>query len=222
MCARWKDHHRFEQLKKLNRKSNIKISWLVSKNDQELLDQTERYFIDLYQPLLNQTPVPAKKIIPAEIALNKTLIRLSKSNVIILGIASSDNSSQPTVYLKYPVYGRRGLSGTVSSILKSDNKRATCLRWKKYATRKKFNFWKTSCNGIFIDVSPSYPLLPLPAITKFQTLLGVEMIYIQEPEFTTILEVCPFIEQQHPGVSVFTEDPIPRLWTNSVESLKKR
>ncbi len=220
LCARWKAHHRFEQLKKINRKSNIRIAWLVLNNNKELLDQTERYFIELYQPLLNKTPVPAKKIIPAEIALQKTLIRLSKLNVVILGIASPDNSSLPIVYLKYPVYGRRGLSGTVSSIFKSDNQRPTGLRWKKYATRKKFNFWKTSCNGIIIDVSPSYPLLPLPSTTKFQTLLGVEMIYIQDPEFTMILETFPFLQEQHPGVSVFKEDPIPRLWTN-IEKVRK-
>ncbi|MGB3193254.1 MAG: GIY-YIG nuclease family protein [Limnoraphis sp.] len=222
LCARWKDHHRFEQLKKLNRKSNIKISWLVSKNDQELLDQTERYFIDLYQPLLNQTPVPAKKIIPAEIALNKTLIRLSKSNVIILGIASSDNSSQPTVYLKYPVYGRRGLSGTVSSIFKSDNKKATGLRWKKYDTRKKFNFWETRCNGITIDVAPFDGLVFVLERTKIQKLLGVEMLCLKDPEFTEIVQFWPFIEHQPPGLSILEQDPIPRLWTNSVESLKKR
>ncbi|ERT07231.1 GIY-YIG catalytic domain protein [Lyngbya aestuarii BL J] len=215
LCARWKDHHRFEQLKKLNRKSNIKIAWLVCENNKELLDQTERYFIELYQPLLNKTPVPAKKIIPSEIALQKTLIKLSKLNVIILGIASPDNSSQPTVYLKYPVLGRRGLSGTVSSIFKSDN-RATCLRWKKYDTRSKFNFWETRCNGITIDVAPFDGLVFVLERTKIQKLLGVEMLCLKDPEFTEIVQLWPFIEKQHPGVSVFKQDPIPRLWTKSV------
>ncbi|MEA5517856.1 GIY-YIG nuclease family protein [Limnoraphis robusta] len=215
LCARWKDHHRFEQLQKLNRKSNIRIAWLVCENDKELLDKTERYFIDLYQPLLNKTPVPAKKIIPSEIALQKTLIKLSKLNVIILGIALPENSSQPTVYLKYPVLGRRGLSGTVSSIFKSDN-RATCLRWKKYDTRYKFNFWETRCNGITIDVAPFDGLVFVLERTKIQKLLEVEMLCLKDPEFKEIVELWPFMEQQPPGLSILEQDPIPRLWTNLV------
>ena len=217
LCARWKDHHRFEQLKKLNRKSNLKIAWLVCENNKELLDKTERYFIELYQPLLNQTPVPAKKIIPSEIALQKTLIRLSKLNVIILGIAPAyNNSSLPTVYLKYPVLGLRGLSGKVSSILKSDNKRATGLRWKKYATRMKFNFWETRCNGVTIDVAPFDGLVFVLERTKIQKLLGVEMLCLKYPEFSEIVQLWPFIEQEPPGLSILEQDPIPQLWTNSV------
>ncbi|WP_413164025.1 hypothetical protein ACL6C3_30970 [Capilliphycus salinus ALCB114379] len=122
----------------------------------------------------------------------------------------------PTVYLKYPVLGLRGLSGKVSSILKSDNQRPTGLRWKKYATRYKFNFWETRCNGITIDVAPFDGLVFVLERTKIQKLLEVEMLCLKDPEFTEIVQLWPFIEQQPPGLSILEQDPIPQLWTKSV------
>ena len=63
LCARWKDHHRFEQLKKLNRKSIIKIAGLVGETDKELLDQIVQLwpFIEHQPPglsILEQDPIP--------------------------------------------------------------------------------------------------------------------------------------------------------------------
>jgi len=33
LLARWKDHHRLEQLNRINRKNKIKIAWLSCDND---------------------------------------------------------------------------------------------------------------------------------------------------------------------------------------------
>ena len=42
------------------------------------------------------------------------------------------------------------------------------------------------------------------------------MLCLQDPEFTEIVQLWPFMEQQPPGLSVLEQDPIPRLWTNWV------
>ena len=34
LVARWREHHRFNQLKRFNRKSRISISWMACSNDQ--------------------------------------------------------------------------------------------------------------------------------------------------------------------------------------------
>lgn len=69
LLARWKNHHRQEQLNRINWRNQIKIAWLSCPNNSDVLTITETYFIELYQPLLNRTPVPAKRITPAETVL---------------------------------------------------------------------------------------------------------------------------------------------------------
>lgn len=82
---RWIGHHRYDQLKTINKKINIKILWYSCKNEENALTQLENYFIATYYPVLNQTKVEAKKITPAEIELRNTLVKISKY-VIIFGL----------------------------------------------------------------------------------------------------------------------------------------
>lgn len=83
---RWANHHRYDQLKNINKKNPIKLKWYERKNNEEILAKLENYFIDQYHPILNQTKVEAKKITPAEISLRKTLGKISKY-VIIYGLS---------------------------------------------------------------------------------------------------------------------------------------
>ncbi len=55
LVARWKDHHRFNQLKRFNRKNPLSISRLICINDLSTLSNLENEFINLYKPPLNWT-----------------------------------------------------------------------------------------------------------------------------------------------------------------------
>lgn len=210
LLARWKDHHRFEQLNKIDRKNSIKLAWMVCANEPELLAKTEIYFIEFYQPLLNKTPVPAKKITPSEIVLQKTLSKLSKY-VVILGFDASPASEPPTVYLKYDWLYRSPV-GTIRSIFKADNRKPTGLRWSEYR-RRQYSFWKATCNGIAIDVAPWDDIRDLREKAVVQKLAGVEMLAIREPEFTNIFNGNTFFKENLPGLSILEHDPIPLLWS---------
>lgn len=76
LLARWKNHHRIEQLNRINRRNPIKIAWFICPSELKVLVNTETHFIKFYQPLLNRTPVPAKKITPTELVLQQTLRKL--------------------------------------------------------------------------------------------------------------------------------------------------
>lgn len=100
LLSRWKNHHRQEQLNRINRKNKIKIAWLYCSNDLALLANTETYFIEFYQPLLNRTSVSAKTITPAEIVLQQTFRKLAGVSVVVFEIEPATALST-TIYLKY-------------------------------------------------------------------------------------------------------------------------
>ncbi len=77
LLARWKNHHRQEQLNKISRRNKIKIAWLSCSTQLDILTNIETYFINFYQPLLNKTSVPAKTVIPAETVLQSALRSLT-------------------------------------------------------------------------------------------------------------------------------------------------
>ncbi len=207
LLTRWKNHHRFEHLNKLNRKSPIKLAWMVCPNDPDLLSKAESYFIDFYQPLLNQTPVPARKIIPAEVVLQPTLTKLSKY-VVIFGVATAQDSGIPTVYIKYDWLYRSPIR-TIRSIFKADNKKPTGLRWSEYC-RRQYSFWKATCNGVAIDIAPWDGILYLRNKAVIQKLAGVEMLALRDPEFTNIKNSS--LKEQLPRLAILEHDPIPLLW----------
>lgn len=93
LLARSKNYHRQEQINRITRRNQIKIAWLSCSNDLDKLAKTENYFIQLYQPLLNRTPVPAKKITPTEIVLQQTLRKLVALYVVIFGLEPTIDSS---------------------------------------------------------------------------------------------------------------------------------
>ena len=240
LLARWKDHHRQEQLNRINRRNKIKIAWLICPNELKVLVTTEIYFIELYHPLLNRTPVPAKKITPSELVLQQTLRKLVDLEVVVFGFKPAIGSSPSTVYLKYHMFICRtqfiSNTGPINNIIQaSNNRKSARLKWREYEITKfnqlKVRSWNTSCNGVNIELSTwkinqvnlgpwkgkqeSYsnfrPKLGETAV--MQTVAGVEMPTLIESELTNILNKYPFVKETYPGVSMLKHDTIPLLWT---------
>ncbi|XZF65860.1 MAG: GIY-YIG nuclease family protein [Gloeotrichia echinulata DVL01] len=194
LVERWKAHHRFNQLKRFNRKNPLNISWLICNPDIETLSNLENEFIKLYKPPLNwsKVVVPIRKITPAETALQQSLQQLAKFNVMIFGFDPISDEEPPTVYLVYPVYGLKGLSGSIRTALKSINKKASSLKWKEYKTYPKssgkFGFWETEYNGLRIDLSPFDNLVYFMENSTRRTLAGIELMTFSSEQLELILE----------------------------------
>lgn len=215
LVARWRDHHRFNQLKRFNRKNPLIISWLTCSSDLNTLSALETEFIKLYKPPLNWSKVvaPIKKITPVEIALQQSFQRLAKLNTVIFGFDPIAGENSPTIYLNYPVYGRRGVSGSIRVALRNINKKASSLKWKEYYTepksRGKFGYWKTEYNGITIDLIPGEGLVNVMQDATRKTIAGVEFIALSALQIESIIESSPAIRKDYPGLEAVEKDPIP-------------
>lgn len=93
----------------------------------------------LYKPPLNWSKVvaPVRRIIPVKTALQQNLQQLVKLNMMVFGFDPIADEEPPTIYLVYPVYGRRGISGSIRIALRNINKKASALKWKEYHTKPK-------------------------------------------------------------------------------------
>jgi predicted GIY-YIG superfamily endonuclease len=218
LVERWREHHRFNQLKRLNRKNRISISWLTCSNDINFLSSLENEFIKLYRPPLNWSKVVStvRRITPVEIALQQSLQQLAKLNTMIFGFDPIATEEPPTTYLVYPVYGRRGLSGSIRSVLKNFNKKASALRWKEYHTEPKslgkFGYWETEYNGIRIDLGPLQGLVHFMDHSTRRTVAGVEFMAFNREQLETLLVNAP--EEESSGLGALENDPIPIEMTN--------
>ncbi|MBV9385657.1 MAG: GIY-YIG nuclease family protein [Chroococcidiopsidaceae cyanobacterium CP_BM_ER_R8_30] len=237
LLARWKDHHRLEQLSIINRRNRVVIAWLSCSNNQKALADTESYFINFYQPLFNRTSVPVKKITPAETALRQTLCKLVALDVVVMGFEQALDSSLPIVHLKYPFsilkndttiggLSSKSNTGAVSNVIRANNKRkSTNSKWQEYERRKigqaKVRKWKTKCNGVRINLSPweaskgvyLYFFPRLGENTIIQTVAGIEIPTLIESELANILNRYPFVKGNYPRISVLEHDPIPLFWS---------
>ncbi|MEC4887232.1 MAG: GIY-YIG nuclease family protein [Scytonema sp. PMC 1070.18] len=215
LVERWRNHHRFNQLKRFNRKDRISISWMVCNNDINTLSQLENELIELYKPPLNWTKVvsPIKRITPSETALQQSLQQLAKLNTMIFGFDPLAAPEPPTIYLVYPVYGKRGISGSIQSTLKNINKKASSLKWKEYRTDPKsfgqFGYWETHYNGIRIDLSPVQGLVHFMDSSTRQTIAGVEFRAFSREQLEILLENTPEMEENISGLGALENDPIP-------------
>lgn len=215
LVARWKDHHRFNQLKRFNRKNLLSISWLNCSNDLSALSNLENELINLYKPPLNWTKVvtPIRKITPVETALQQSLQQLAKLNIVILGFDPIAGEKPPIICLNYPVYGKRGLSGSIRVALRNINKKASSLKWKEYQTEPKsfgkFGYWETEYNGIKIDLSPVEGLVNIMQDATRRTIAGVEVMALSVSQLETIIESAPDIKKDTLGLEAVEKDPIP-------------
>ncbi len=197
LVARWKDHHRFNQLKRFNRKNSLSISWLNCNNDLNTLSNLENEFVSLYKPPLNWSKVvtPIRKITPVEAALQQSLQQLAKLNIVVFGFDPIAGEKPPTIYLNYPVYGKRGLSGSIRVALRNINKKASSLKWKEYHREPKsfgkFGYWETEYNGIKIDLSPVEGLINIMQDATCKTIAGVELMAVSISQLETIIESAP-------------------------------
>ena len=215
LLYRWREHHRFNQLKRLNRKERVSISWIVCSKDINTLSKLENEFISLYKPPLNWSKVvaPIRKITPAEIALQQSLQQLTKLNTMIFGFDPVAGENPPTIYLVYPVYGRRGLSGSIRIALKTINKKASSLKWKEYHAEPKssgrFGYWETEYNGIRIELAPVQGLVNCMNHATRRTVAAVEMMAFSRQQLETLLEDTPELKEDIPCLEAVEDDPIP-------------
>lgn len=224
LVKRWREHHRFNQLKRLNRKNRISISWLTCSNDINILSNLENEFIKLYKPPLNWSKVvsPVRRITPVEIALQQSLQQLAKLNTMIFGFDPIADEELPTLSLVYPVYGQRGLSGSIRRMLKNINKKVSALKWKEYHTEPKsfgkFGYWETEYNGIRIDLSPVQGLVHFMDDAIRRTVAGVELMAFSREQIETLLANIP--EEKISGLGALEDDPIPIEFVTQSQSNK--
>ncbi|MHC5778138.1 GIY-YIG nuclease family protein [Nostoc sp.] len=215
LFERWRQHHRFQQLKRFNRKNPVSISWITCSNDLNTLSKLENELIKLHKPPLNWTKVVAliRKITPVETALQQSLQQLAKLNTMIFGFDPILDEEPPTIYLVYPVYGQRGVSGGIRMALKNINKKASGLKWKEYQTNPKFSgkfgYWETEYNGIRIDLAPVQGLVHFMSDSTRRTVAGVEFMAFSREQLETVLENTPERKENISGVDALEDDPIP-------------
>jgi predicted GIY-YIG superfamily endonuclease len=226
LVKRWREHHRFNQLKRLNRKSCISISWLTCSNDINTLSNLENEFINLYKPPLNWSKVvsPVRRITPVEIALQQSLQQLAKLNTMIFGFDPIADEEPPTLYLVYPVYDRRGVSGSIRTVLKNINKKVSALKWKEYHTEPKsfgkFGYWETEYNGIRIDLAPVQGLVHFMGDAIRRTVAGVELMAFSREQLEILLANPAEMKDERSGLDALEDDPIPIECVAQIQSNK--
>ena len=72
---RWQNHHRYKQLEAINKKADVTLFWLACPPHQ--LQMLERQYIDHYGPVLNQTKLPHRRLVPSSQILTHTLEKLN-------------------------------------------------------------------------------------------------------------------------------------------------
>lgn len=238
---RWKTHHRKSQLEEINKKYVIKIAWLVWSEDD--LDLAEKYFIDQYKPLLNNTKVENPDIIPSEIIL-KQLLRKIANKICVVGQKKATNNSLTTVYVKYDATDTtaKGTAAIIKTFKKENKDKSLKIKWQKYApkisgimyrigsrehrqqgreNRAYNNHWQIFCNGIIIDITPQRGIHQLHFLNTKSVpyrLAGIKTRAIVEDNFT---EMINDINYRHIIIGLdsisplnIDEDPIPLLWKN--------
>jgi hypothetical protein len=214
LLARWKDHHRLDQLTRIHKRSPVRLVWLDCSHCIDQLDVMESHYIEFYKPLLNGSQVPAKKIIPAEVALQATLTKISKYS-IIFGIAPAmQDSKLPTVNIRY--FGTGRVVNSIRRIFKASNHQPTGLQWTETRRRKWGAWWRTRCNGVVIELGPWTSLQSetqqLQASALTCSLAGVEMLALQSMQLEALISQFPYLAENYPGITALETDPIPLLW----------
>ena len=218
--SRWRDHHRFDQLNRTHKRTAVRLAWFDCSSWIAQLSAMETFYIDRYKPLLNGTQVPAKKIIPAEIALQDSLRKLAP-HLIIFGIAPvSESRKLPTISIRYRILIRgTRITTLLRRTFKASNHKPSGLRWTQFIRRRDGSWWRTKCNGVAIELGPwgslSSPLSSLIEVAHPCTLAGIEMQALQGSQLEAILAEFPYVAENYPGITALKADPIPLLWAHS-------
>lgn len=153
---RWQNHHRLSQLEAVNRRCEVKLFWLNCIQSQ--LNELERQYIEHYCPILNQTKVPKRQIVPSFQMLTLSLKKLNE-RVLGLGVISADNQRLKTLVLGYLADYRelRLATTTLRKSLQAVNRKPNSLfRWTEVVRRRDGAHWRTRCNGIEIQLIPLF------------------------------------------------------------------
>ena len=210
---RWVNHHRYHQLEKVNKKTPILLRWYECENDENILTQLENYFIETYHPALNQTKVESKKVAPAEIALRKTLAKISKYVAIYGYEENSEIFGLPTVILKYD-FLHRNPARILRNIFDGDNRRGS-LRWSYYSRRKSTPIWQTKCNGICIVVGCDYNTSFHMQNGESSALAGVFLLNVSADDYQKTIASKDWSQSYHPNIQRYVKDPLPLLWSKN-------
>ena len=213
--ARWLGHHRYDQLKKINKKNNIKLLWYCCDKHEINLTQLENYFIDKYHPALNQTKLEAKRITPSEVELRNTLVKIGKYVVIFGYEENSKEFGLPTVHLKYECL-HRNPARFLRNIFDAVNKKGN-LRWSYYWRSKSHPVWNTKCNGKAIVVSSATGVNELIQSGEEITLAGISLLNISTKDFQEYVLKKDWTQTYHPAIRRYTNDPIPLIWSKDLE-----
>ena len=213
--SRWLGHHRYDQLKEINKKNNIKLLWYSCENNENNLTHLEIYFIDTYHPVLNTTKVEAKKITPAELELRNTLVKIGKYIVVFGYEDNSKTFGLPTVYLKYDCLPKNP-ARFLRNIFDAVNRRGG-LRWSYYWKSKSYPVWKTKCNGIAIVVGSGTGVNEFIKSGEASTLAGISLLNISTKDFQNYVAGEDWTQTYCPAIRRYTNDPIPLIWSKDLE-----
>ncbi|WP_013335090.1 GIY-YIG nuclease family protein [Gloeothece verrucosa] len=236
---RWKNHHRKYQLEQIHQKYPVKIIWKVW--SQKDLDLAEKYFIDYYKPLLNNTKVEMPHIIPSEIILKKLLRKIAKK-VCAIGARYSTGNNLTTIYVKFDATDStaRGAAAIIRKFKAEHKDTSLKIKWSKYVqsisgiwypigsrqqkqqareNRAYNNHWQIFCNGVIIDITPEEGFSEINFINQKSVpwrLAGIKIRAIVEPEFTGMLNNHKLITEELLPLEALESDrdPIPLLWKN--------
>ncbi|NEQ29253.1 MAG: GIY-YIG nuclease family protein [Microcoleus sp. SIO2G3] len=213
--SRWQGHHRLDQLLRIHKRTPVRLHWLDCRDRLGELDAIEAFYIQHYHPLLNRTQVPAKKIVPAEAAMQETLLKIAKYSIIFGMAPAGGERPLPTVNIRY--FGSGRTVNMLRSIFKASNRKPTGLQWTEFVKRKWSAWWRTKCNGVAIELgywsSSPETTQQLRDGASVQPLAGVEMLALQPMQLEALILEAPFLAQNYPGMTALAADPIPLLWT---------
>jgi hypothetical protein len=130
---RWQNHHRLPQLQAVNKRNEVNLFWLSCTQHQ--LNDLERQYIEYYCPVLNQTKVPDRQIVPSFQMLTLSLKKLNE-RVIAFGVCPANSQHLKTL---------------MQAITRKPN---SLFRWTEVVRRRDGAYWETRCNGIKICLIP--------------------------------------------------------------------
>ena len=241
LATRWKTHHRKFQLKEINDVSPVRISWIPW--NQEDLNQAEKYFIKVFQPLLNTTRVKFPDVVPSERILREFLLRFSKQ-LIILG-SKIIKDGIPEVYLKYDwtkVSRDTGTTTKIKQFIQETKNKNTGIKfkWKRYIkirdgseylrpgsrdqkTRNRRysaynNYWQVACNGVFLHITPAgndyHDVKAFKTLKKTTQFNQLAGIKIRAVTQEGLSAINYKDDYFFSGISCYERDLIPLLWTS--------
>jgi hypothetical protein len=152
--TRWQNHHRLPQLQAVNKRNEVNLFWLSC--DRHQLNDLEGQYIQYYCPVLNQTKVPDRQIVPSFQMLTLSLKKLNE-RVIGFGICPANGQHLKTLILGYLADYReiRGATTNLRKTLQAITRKPNSLfRWTEVFRRRDGAHWETRCNGIKICLIP--------------------------------------------------------------------